>query len=190
MPLTNFPTVLVAATLAFIPPVASAFVPHPPALAPGCQSSRASARLSMSAGEGSSDPPPAGEKDAALDAAINAMFRNDPTMAESPVATKERIQSLVDGHRVLLFMKGSRVFPQCGFSNTAVQILESFGDVEFHTIDVLSDLAVREGVKVFSQWPTIPQLYIDGEFVGGSDIMIDMYQSGDLKDMLKKTEEV
>ena len=78
---------------------------------------------------------------------------------ETPEDTKERIQELVDNHPVLVFMKGSQLFPQCGFSNTACQILQSF-DIEFHSVDVLSDEAVRTGVKDFSQWPTIPQLYV------------------------------
>ena len=78
---------------------------------------------------------------------------------ETPEDTKERIQALVDNHPVLLFMKGSKLFPQCGFSNTACQILQSY-DIDFHSVDVLSDQAVREGVKEFSMWPTIPQLYV------------------------------
>lgn len=103
----------------------------------------------------------------------------------SSEATQERIQSLVDENPVILFMKGSKLFPQCGFSNTAVQILESYG-IDFHTVDVLSDEEIRSGVKDFSQWPTIPQLYVAGEFVGGSDIMIEMYQDGTLAEMIEK----
>ena len=99
--------------------------------------------------------------------------------------TQERIQKLVDEHPVLLFMKGSKLFPQCGFSNTAVQILNSFG-IAFETVDVLADDSIRQGVKDFSQWPTIPQLYVAGEFIGGSDIMIEMYQSGELGEMIEK----
>lgn len=99
--------------------------------------------------------------------------------------TKERIQALVDNHPILLFMKGSKLFPQCGFSNTATQILGSF-NVDFHTVDVLSDENIRQGVKEFSQWPTIPQLYVSGEFIGGSDIMIELYQSGELGEMIEK----
>ncbi|GAX24825.1 monothiol glutaredoxin [Fistulifera solaris] len=106
-------------------------------------------------------------------------------LQETPEGTQERIQSLVESHPVLLFMKGSKLFPQCGFSNTAVQILQSYG-INFHTVDVLSDQNIREGVKVYSQWPTIPQLYVAGEFVGGSDIMIEMYQSGELGEMIEK----
>jgi len=100
-------------------------------------------------------------------------------------ATKERIQNLVDEHPVLLFMKGTQLFPQCGFSNTAVQILNAF-NLDFHSVDVLADQAIREGVKDFSQWPTIPQLYVAGEFIGGCDIMIEMYQNGELAEMIEK----
>jgi monothiol glutaredoxin len=110
---------------------------------------------------------------------------SDDFLQETPGSTKERIQDLVDNHPVLLFMKGSKLFPQCGFSNTATQILNSYG-IDFHTVDVLSDQNIREGVKDFSQWPTIPQLYVCGEFVGGSDIMIEMYQSGELGEMIEK----
>ena len=99
--------------------------------------------------------------------------------------TKKRIQGLVDGNPVLLFMKGSKIFPQCGFSNTACQILQSFS-IDFETVDVLADESIRSGVKDFSQWPTIPQLYVAGEFIGGSDIMIEMYQSGELGEMIEK----
>lgn len=146
---------------------------------------------------------------------------------ETPEDTKERIQALVDNNPVLLFMKGSKLFPQCGFSNTACQILQSY-DIDFHSVDVLSDEAIRQGVKDFSMWPTIPQLYVVcsflfflssliffvwnllssvatpskylflivylslllmkqcGEFIGGSDIMIEMYQSGELGEMIEK----
>lgn len=110
---------------------------------------------------------------------------SDEFSQASPEATQERIQSLVDENPVLLFMKGSKLFPQCGFSNTACQILQSF-NIDFETVDVLADNSIREGVKVFSQWPTIPQLYVAGEFIGGSDIMIEMYQSGELGEMIEK----
>jgi monothiol glutaredoxin len=82
-------------------------------------------------------------------------------------------------------MKGSKLFPQCGFSNTATQILNSF-NIDFHTVDVLSDEKIRQGIKEYSNWPTIPQLYVAGEFLGGSDIMIEMYQSGELGEMIEK----
>mmetsp|Transcript_12712 Transcript_12712/g.32027 ORF Transcript_12712/g.32027 Transcript_12712/m.32027 type:complete len:162 (+) Transcript_12712:75-560(+) len=104
---------------------------------------------------------------------------------ETPEDTKERIQALVENNPVLLFMKGSKLFPQCGFSNTACQILQSY-DIDFHSVDVLSDEAIRQGVKDFSMWPTIPQLYVCGEFIGGSDIMIEMYQNGELGEMIEK----
>jgi monothiol glutaredoxin len=91
--------------------------------------------------------------------------------------SQERIRTLVETNSVLLFMKGSKLFPQCGFSNTACQILQSYG-IDFQTVDVLADDEIRQGVKTYSQWPTIPQLYVCGEFIGGSDIMIEMYQSG------------
>jgi monothiol glutaredoxin len=118
---------------------------------------------------------------------LTSLFQStgDDFLEESADDVQEKIQALVDAHPVLLFMKGSKLFPQCGFSNNAVQILNSFG-VTFHAIDVLADQSIREGVKVFSQWPTIPQLYIQGEFIGGSDIMIEMYQSGELGEMLEK----
>lgn len=102
---------------------------------------------------------------------------DDDDMPGLSSSTQERIQSLVDDNPVLLFMKGSKLFPQCGFSNTACQILQSY-QIDFESVDVLADEEIRQGVKVFSQWPTIPQLYVCGEFIGGSDIMIEMYQSG------------
>ena len=90
-----------------------------------------------------------------------------------------RLQGLVDSNDVLLFMKGSPLFPQCGFSSRAVAILNHLG-VEFESVDVLQDQEVRQGIKAFSDWPTIPQLYVGGEFIGGSDIMMEMYESGEL----------
>ncbi len=115
----------------------------------------------------------------------NLFMSEEEFVQETAEQTKARIQGLVDENPVLLFMKGSKIFPQCGFSNTAVQILNSF-QIEFHSVDVLADENVRQGVKEFSQWPTIPQLYVAGEFIGGSDIMIDMYQSGELGEMIEK----
>ena len=94
-----------------------------------------------------------------------------------------RIAELVQGSDVLLFMKGSPLFPQCGFSSRAVAILQHLG-VEFDSVDVLQDQEVRQGIKAFSDWPTIPQLYVKGEFVGGSDIMMEMYESGELSQLL------
>ena len=86
--------------------------------------------------------------------------------------TKDKIQKLIDSNPVMVFMKGTKLMPQCGFSNNVVQILNSLG-VEFGTFDVLSDFAIREGIKEYSDWPTIPQVYLKGEFLGGSDILID-----------------
>jgi monothiol glutaredoxin len=93
--------------------------------------------------------------------------------------TQERIAGLVNGADVLLFMKGSPLFPQCGFSSRAIAILQHL-NVEFDSVDVLQDQDVRQGIKAYSDWPTIPQLYVKGEFVGGSDIMMEMYESGEL----------
>ena len=99
--------------------------------------------------------------------------------------TNARLQSLVDSNAVLLFMKGTPLFPQCGFSNRAISILSHLG-VEFESVDVLQDQEVRQGIKAFSDWPTIPQLYVKGEFVGGSDIMMEMYESGELAQLLEE----
>mmetsp|Transcript_7633 Transcript_7633/g.21790 ORF Transcript_7633/g.21790 Transcript_7633/m.21790 type:complete len:156 (-) Transcript_7633:324-791(-) len=101
---------------------------------------------------------------------------------------QRRIDEMVKGNKVLLFMKGNKMFPQCGFSNTAVQVLMAVG-AEFEVFDVFTDEAIRQGIKTYSNWPTIPQLYIDGEFVGGSDIMIEMYQNGELQSMVGAGEE-
>ena len=90
-----------------------------------------------------------------------------------------RIGQLVGTNDVVLFMKGTPLFPQCGFSSTAIQILDRVG-VDYETVDVLADPEVRAGIKSYSDWPTIPQLYVKGEFVGGSDIMMEMFQSGEL----------
>jgi len=95
----------------------------------------------------------------------------------------ERLQSLVDSNEVVLFMKGSPLFPQCGFSSRAIAILNHL-NVAFESVDVLQDQEVRQGIKAFSDWPTIPQLYVKGEFVGGSDIMMEMYESGELADLV------
>ena len=95
-----------------------------------------------------------------------------------------RIDSTVKGNDVVLFMKGTPLFPQCGFSSRAVAILEHLG-VEYASVDVLQDQGIRQGIKEYSNWPTIPQLYVKGEFVGGSDIMMEMYESGELSQLLK-----
>jgi monothiol glutaredoxin len=96
-----------------------------------------------------------------------------------------RIQSIVDGADVVLFMKGSPLFPQCGFSSRAIAILERLG-VAYDSVDVLQDQDVRRGIKEFSDWPTIPQLYVKGEFVGGSDIMLEMFEAGELHQLLSE----
>ena len=98
--------------------------------------------------------------------------------------TQEKIRQTVQGSKVVLFMKGSPQFPQCGFSAKAIQILKAVGIDNPTTVDVLQDPEVRQGIKEYANWPTIPQLYINGEFVGGSDIMHEMYDSGELKQML------
>jgi monothiol glutaredoxin len=95
-----------------------------------------------------------------------------------------RIDAVVKNNPVVLFMKGTPLFPQCGFSSRAVAILERLG-VEFEGVDVLQDQAVRQGIKAYSDWPTIPQLYVGGEFVGGSDIMMEMYESGELAELFR-----
>lgn len=97
---------------------------------------------------------------------------------------KERIDNLVKQNKVFVFMKGNKLMPQCGFSNNVVQILNTYA-VPYETFDVLDDQDIRQGIKEYSSWPTIPQVYIDGEFVGGSDVMIEMYQNGELKQMLE-----
>lgn len=97
---------------------------------------------------------------------------------------KERIDRLVHQHKILVFMKGNKLMPQCGFSNNVVQILNTLG-VPYETVDVLEDYEIRQGIKEYSSWPTIPQVYLNGEFVGGSDIMIELYQKGELPQMVE-----
>ena len=104
------------------------------------------------------------------------------TVTASPVV--ERIRQDIAGNDVVLYMKGSPVFPQCGFSAAVVQVLTELG-VKFKGIDVLTDPSLRQGVKDFSNWPTVPQLYVKGEFVGGSDIVREMHASGELREMLQ-----
>ncbi|HJL04285.1 MAG TPA: Grx4 family monothiol glutaredoxin [Polyangiaceae bacterium LLY-WYZ-15_(1-7)] len=104
--------------------------------------------------------------------------------AEMDPALRERIQGIVDAHPVVLFMKGSRLFPRCGFSATVVEVLKRSGVTAFHDVDVLKDPAIRQGIKEFTSWPTIPQLYVQGKFVGGCDIVRDLYESGELEEVL------
>ena len=96
----------------------------------------------------------------------------------------QRIDGLVKGHRVMLFMKGTAQFPMCGFSGRAIQILKACGADDLATFNVLEDESVRQGIKEYANWPTIPQLYVNGEFVGGSDIMMEMYENGELQQVL------
>ena len=104
-------------------------------------------------------------------------------MSDNP--TNERIKSEINSQDVVLFMKGSPMFPQCGFSAATVQALSMSG-VKFGSVDVLQDMEIREGVKQFSNWPTIPQLYVKGEFVGGCDIVREMFESGELKQLFEE----
>jgi monothiol glutaredoxin len=97
---------------------------------------------------------------------------------------QKRISDLVHANRVVLFMKGTAQFPMCGFSGRAVQILKACGVDDLKTVNVLEDEAVRQGIKDYANWPTIPQLYVNGEFIGGSDIMMEMYQAGELQQVL------
>ena len=99
----------------------------------------------------------------------------------------KRIDDLVKQHRVVLFMKGNAQFPMCGFSGRAVQIIKACGVEDLTTVNVLDDDEIRQGIKAYSNWPTIPQLYVNGEFVGGSDIMMEMYQAGELQQALAAT---
>ena len=106
-------------------------------------------------------------------------------MTDAPTSSAHaRIDSLVKSNDIVLFMKGSPLFPQCGFSSRAISILDHLG-VPYETVDVLQDGDVRQGIKSYSDWPTIPQLYVHGEFVGGSDIMTEMFESGELKELVE-----
>ena len=96
-----------------------------------------------------------------------------------------RIDEIVRSKDVVLFMKGTALFPQCGFSSRAIAILDHLG-VSYETVDVLQDAEIRQGIKSYSDWPTIPQLYVKGEFVGGSDIMMEMYEAGELQQLLEE----
>ena len=97
--------------------------------------------------------------------------------------TNQRLSDIVSSSDVVLFMKGTPLFPQCGFSSRAVAILDHL-EAPYETVDVLADQEIRQGIKAFSDWPTIPQLYVKGEFVGGSDIMMEMFESGELKQLV------
>lgn len=99
-------------------------------------------------------------------------------------ALRTRIQNLVDSNKVVLFMKGTKSFPQCGFSATVVEILKRSGVTNFETVNILQDADIRQGMKEFTNWPTFPQLYVNGQFVGGCDIVRDLYESGELEQVL------
>jgi monothiol glutaredoxin len=97
---------------------------------------------------------------------------------------RQRIQSTIDSHPVVVFMKGSRQFPQCGFSATVVQVMQRLG-ADYKDVNVLTDPALREGIKEFSSWPTIPQVYVKGKFIGGCDIVRDLFESGELEPIVR-----
>lgn len=101
------------------------------------------------------------------------------------MSTQEQIKEIVGSNPVVLFMKGTKQFPQCGFSARAVQILQAAGCQDFVTVNVLEDEGIRQGIKEYANWPTIPQLYVKGEFLGGSDIMMEMFEAGELEAALK-----
>jgi len=103
----------------------------------------------------------------------------------SDTDTNSRISEIVEDSDVVLFMKGTPLFPQCGFSSRAVSILDHCG-VKYASVDVLQDMDIRQGIKTYSDWPTIPQLYVKGEFVGGSDIMMEMFEAGELKQLMEE----
>lgn len=98
--------------------------------------------------------------------------------------TQQQISALIQQNKIMVFMKGNKLMPQCGFSNNVVQILNILG-VPYETFDILADNEVRQGIKEYSSWPTIPQVYINGEFVGGSDVLIELYQKGELQQMVE-----
>jgi monothiol glutaredoxin len=101
------------------------------------------------------------------------------------MSANERIDELVKNNDVVLFMKGTPLFPQCGFSSRAIAILDHL-NVEYASVDVLQDMEIRQGIKEYSDWPTIPQLYVKGEFLGGSDIMMEMYEAGELQELVEE----
>jgi monothiol glutaredoxin len=104
-------------------------------------------------------------------------------VSDAQIDPQTRIAGIVKGHGIVLFMKGTALFPQCGFSSRAVAILDRLG-ATYETVDVLQDPDIRQGIKEYSDWPTVPQLYVKGEFVGGSDIMMEMFESGELQELL------
>lgn len=99
-------------------------------------------------------------------------------------AVKKQIDQLIHQNKIMVFMKGTKLMPQCGFSNNVVQILNTLG-VSYATVNILDDPELRQGIKEYSNWPTIPQVYVNGEFIGGSDVMIELYQNGELQQMVE-----
>ncbi len=99
---------------------------------------------------------------------------------------RERIQGIIDGHKIVLFMKGTKSFPQCGFSATVIEVLRRV-NADFHAVNILADADIRQGMKEFSSWPTFPQLYIDGRFIGGCDIVRDMFNAGELQPVIDRS---
>jgi monothiol glutaredoxin len=99
-------------------------------------------------------------------------------------AVKKQIDQLIHQNKIMVFMKGTKLMPQCGFSNNVVQILNTLG-VSYETVNILDDPELRQGIKEYSNWPTIPQVYVNGEFIGGSDVMIELYQNGELQQMVE-----
>ena len=115
----------------------------------------------------------------------SGLFTHSTTDSPCTMSTQQRIDQLVKGNPVVLFMKGTAQFPQCGFSGRAIQILKACGVGSLTTVNVLEDPEIRQGIKEYANWPTIPQLYIGGQFVGGSDIMMEMYQAGELQELVQ-----
>jgi glutaredoxin-related protein len=121
-----------------------------------------------------------GYKRKRLDSALFSHTQNFFLSKAMTPELKAKIDDLIARNKILVFMKGNKLMPQCGFSNNVVQILNSLG-VPYETVDVLEDYEIRQGIKEYSSWPTIPQVYINGEFIGGSDVMIELYQQGELQ---------
>ena len=115
--------------------------------------------------------------------ALAADHRDTLNFWSKDMSVNERIDEIVKNNDVVLFMKGTPLFPQCGFSSKAIAILDHLG-VAYESVDVLQDMEIRAGIKDYSDWPTIPQLYVKGEFLGGSDIMMEMYEAGELQEMV------
>jgi monothiol glutaredoxin len=115
---------------------------------------------------------------------MRAQLRGAFSMEIKRMSVQEKIKQQVEGNAVVLYMKGTPNAPMCGFSARAVQILNACGVKQFHSVNVLEDAEIRQGIKDFANWPTIPQLYVKGEFVGGADIMMEQYQSGELQQIL------